>query len=131
MPPPATAWRGGEGQADPRLRSLAAEAQRAGSGATLALKRLALADVLEMVRSLVADGADLPEGIGGQLYHETEGLPFFLAAYFEALLGDGGAPGRSPRACATCCARGCGAFRRPASNCCRPRPCLADLSIRR
>ena len=27
----------------------------------------------------------LPDGIGGRLYHETEGLPLFLAAYLEAL----------------------------------------------
>jgi predicted ATPase len=44
-----------------------------------------LADVLDLVRSLVAAGAGLPDGIAGRLYHETEGLPLFLAAYVEVL----------------------------------------------
>lgn len=83
------AWRGGEGPAGPRLRSLAAEAQRAGSGSVLALNRLALADVIELVRALAAAGVDLPDGSGGRLYHETEGLPLFLAAYLEALAAGG------------------------------------------
>lgn len=83
------AWRGGEGLAGPRLGSLAAEAQRAGSGTLLALNRLALADVIELVHTLTAAGVDLPDGSGGRLYHETEGLPLFLAAYLEALAAGG------------------------------------------
>ena len=88
-------WRTGEEPAASRLRGLVAEAQRAGIGTVLTLNRLALADVLDMVRSLSAAGTDLPDGIGGRLYHETEGLPLFLAAYLEALAqsgerGDGG-----------------------------------------
>ncbi len=83
------AWRSGEGQAHPRLRGLAAEAQRAGAGTALVLNRLALADVIELVRTLAAAGAGLPDGIGGRLYHETEGLPLFLAAYLEALATGG------------------------------------------
>ena len=79
-------WRNDERPALARLRSLAAEAQRAGNAATLALGRLALADVLEVVGALTAGGAGLPEDIGGRLYHETEGLPFFLVAYLDALL---------------------------------------------
>ena len=89
------AWRGDEGPAASRLRGLVAEAQRAGSGTALLLNRLALADVIELVRSLAATGAGLPDGIAGRLYHETEGLPLFLAAYMEVLAqaearGDGG-----------------------------------------
>ena len=79
------AWRSDEGPAISRLRGLAAEAQRADMGAALALKRLALADVLDMVRDVSASGTALPDGIAGRLYHETEGLPLFLAAYLEAL----------------------------------------------
>ena len=54
-------------------------------GTALVLKRLALADVLDMVRDLSAAGTALPDGIAGRLYHETEGLPLFLAAYLEVL----------------------------------------------
>ena len=78
-------WRSDEGPAVSRLRGLVAEAQRADIGTTLALSRLALADVLDMVRDLSAAGTALPDGIAGRLYHETEGLPLFLAAYLEAL----------------------------------------------
>ena len=82
-------WRSDEGPAASRLRSLVAEAQRAGNGTTLVLNRLALADVLMMMQSLSASGANLPDGIGGRLHHETEGLPLFLAAYLEALAQSG------------------------------------------
>ena len=78
-------WRSDDGPAVSRLRGLVAEAQRADVGTALALKRLALADVLDMVRDLSAAGTALPDGIAGRLYHETEGLPLFLAAYLEAL----------------------------------------------
>ena len=78
-------WRSDEAPAVSRLRALVAEAQRAGLGTALMLKRLALADVLDIVRDLSAAGVDLPDGISGRLYHETEGLPLFLAAYLEAL----------------------------------------------
>ena len=89
-------WRSDEGPAVSRLRGLVAEAQRADMGTALVLKRLALADVLDMVRDLSAAGTALPDGIAGRLYHETEGLPLFLAAYLEALAqssekGEGGA----------------------------------------
>lgn len=83
------AWRSDEGPAASRLRDLVAEAQRAGSGTALLLNRLTLADVLDLVRSLAAAGADLPDGSAGRLYHETEGLPLFLAAYLEALAQSG------------------------------------------
>lgn len=81
------AWRDGEALAtQPRLRSLVTAAQRTGNGAEVALQRLTLADVFELTRVLAAGGADLPNEIGGQIYDETEGLPFFLAAYLDALL---------------------------------------------
>ncbi|WP_423223085.1 ATP-binding protein [Candidatus Amarolinea aalborgensis] len=78
-------WRSDEGPVTARLRSLVADAQRAGAGATFVLNRLAPADVLDMVRSLSAAGADLPAGMGDRLHRETEGLPLFLAAYLEDL----------------------------------------------
>lgn len=78
-------WRSDDGPTASRLRSLVADAQRAGLGTALFLNRLAPADVLNMVRSLTAAGTDLPDGMSGRLYRETEGLPLFLAAYVEAL----------------------------------------------
>jgi DNA-binding SARP family transcriptional activator len=78
-------WRSDEGPTVSRLRSLVADAQRAGIGAALMLNRLAPADVLDIVRGLSAAGVDLPDGIGGRLYRETEGLPLFLAAYLDAV----------------------------------------------
>jgi DNA-binding SARP family transcriptional activator len=89
-------WRSDEGPAVVRLRGLVAEAQRADMGTALALKRLALADVLDIVRDLSNAGTALPDGIAGRLYHETEGLPLFLTAYLAALAqgserGEGGA----------------------------------------
>ena len=91
-------WRSDEGPAASRLRGLVAEAQRAGNGTTLVLNRLALADVLMMMQGLSAAGTNLPDGIGGRLHHETEGLPLFLAAYLEALAqnGEGGKGGEWP-----------------------------------
>lgn len=86
-------WRSDAGPALARLRGLAAEAQRAGNGATLTLYRLALADVLELAHTLAAAGAGLAYGVAGRLHHETEGLPLFLAAYLEALTRDGAAGG--------------------------------------
>ena len=78
-------WRSDDGPTVSRLRSLVADAQRAGIGATLLLNRLAPTDVLDLVRSLSAAGAELPDDMGGRLYRETEGLPLFLAAYLEDL----------------------------------------------
>ena len=78
-------WRSDDTPAVSRLRGLVAEAQRAGLGTALMVKRLTLADVLDLVRGLSAAGADLPDGVAGRLHRETEGLPLFLAAYLEAL----------------------------------------------
>lgn len=78
-------WRDGEGATQPRLRRIAAEAQRMGRSMTLTLERLALADVLALVQDL----ASVPQDIAGRLYHETEGLPLLLAAYVETLTGGG------------------------------------------
>lgn len=78
-------WRSDEGPTVSRLRSLVADAQRAGAGAALILHRLAPADVLDIVRSLSAAGADLPDSMGDRLCRETEGLPLFLVAYLEDL----------------------------------------------
>jgi DNA-binding SARP family transcriptional activator len=78
-------WRDAEGAIQPRLRRIAAEAQRMGRSMTLTLERLALADVLALVQGL----ASVPQDIAGRLFHETEGLPLLLAAYIETLTGGG------------------------------------------
>ena len=53
-------------------------------GTTLALKRLALADVLDMVRDLSAAGYGPPGRHRRLALPRDEGLPLFLAAYLEA-----------------------------------------------
>lgn len=78
-------WRGERVSAGHRLYHMVAEAQRSGIATLLSLSRLSRSDVTELVRSVTATGMDLPAGLGERLYHETEGLPFFLVEYLTAL----------------------------------------------
>ena len=79
-------WRGEQLPANHRLRALLAEAQRAGIGTCLPLSRLSLASVSELVRSaLPRSESAQPPGLIERLYHETEGLPFFLVEYLAAM----------------------------------------------
>ena len=78
-------WRSEEVPTDHRLRHLLAEAQRAGVATAIALSRLSRAGIRELVQSVAATGPALPEETAERLSSETEGLPFFLVEYLEAL----------------------------------------------
>lgn len=76
------AW--SEAGSAPRLRRLLTEAQRGGTGRTIALARWRPSDVL----GLVAARAELSQQaaeITDRLYRETEGLPYFVVEYLNAL----------------------------------------------
>ncbi|MCI0354030.1 MAG: tetratricopeptide repeat protein, partial [Acidobacteria bacterium] len=51
----------------------------------LTLSRLSLPHVTELVRSATASGVALPEGLSERLYHETEGVPFFVVEYLATM----------------------------------------------
>jgi DNA-binding SARP family transcriptional activator len=99
-------WREEQVPRSHRLRRLAAETERAGAATVVRLDRLTEADVGELVRSVAPDSA----GAAGDLWRETEGLPFFLMEYLAALASpaaggtgaggdaaaDGPAPGAGP-----------------------------------
>lgn len=79
-------WRGGQLPENHRLRALLAEAQRAGAGTHLPLSRLSLASVTELVRSALPHSETAqPSSLIERLYHETEGLPFFLVEYLATI----------------------------------------------
>jgi DNA-binding SARP family transcriptional activator len=78
-------WRSEEVPSDHRLRHLLAEAQRAGAATAIALSRLSPAGIRELVRSVAAAGPALSAETAERLSSETEGLPFFLVEYLEAL----------------------------------------------
>ena len=77
------ATRAEDAGADWRLRGVLSEAQRAGRGQQLTLRRLDRAASSALVASALtaADATRLSE----RLYAETEGLPFFLTEYLAAL----------------------------------------------
>ena len=75
-------WREEDRQAHPHLRRLLAEAQRAGSGEVISLRRLELENVQELVAGRLPAG----EEISQRLFQETEGLPYFVAEYLAAIL---------------------------------------------
>ena len=72
------------GHSDPRLRRLMTEAQRTGLGRPVPLTRWRPSDVLALVTAhdtLRPQAADITD----RLYHETEGLPYFVLEYLGAL----------------------------------------------
>ena len=76
-------WRGDSVPPDHPLRHLLVQVERDGRGASLPLTRLRRQDVAEILPALPAS---LPEDFLEHLYRETEGSPFFLVEYLDALL---------------------------------------------
>lgn len=81
------AWRPEEVGPSHRLRQLLREAQRSSAATQVQLDRLMPGDVQEIVQSLLEQGLD--PRLGERLYHETEGLPFFLTEYISVILKEG------------------------------------------
>jgi predicted ATPase/DNA-binding SARP family transcriptional activator len=75
------AWRSDLVPSDHRLCQLLARARRDGRSASLSLRRLRLQDVVEMAS---ASPVPLPDEQVQRLFQDTEGNPFFVAAYLEA-----------------------------------------------
>jgi DNA-binding SARP family transcriptional activator/tetratricopeptide (TPR) repeat protein len=78
------AYRPGQAPQATRLRQLMSDAQRAGSGTTIELPRLAEAAVRALVGHGPAAVAAAPN-LAARLVRETEGLPYFVIAYLSAL----------------------------------------------
>jgi predicted ATPase/DNA-binding SARP family transcriptional activator len=74
------AWRTEQVLDDHRLRKLVADIQRSGLGERLMLAPLNQAEVSELARTILP-AAEAAE----RLYHETDGLPYFVVEYLEAL----------------------------------------------
>ena len=68
---------------EPRLSQLAVEAQQEGPGFHLQLERLAPDDLHELLGS--SGFAGLGEQFEDRLYHNTEGLPYFIVEYLSIL----------------------------------------------
>jgi DNA-binding SARP family transcriptional activator len=84
------AWRSEDNPAVQRLRNLAREAQRAGLGGMLPLRRLTMDDVQGLVDALPG-ATSTPASLGQRLYRQSEGLPLFVAEYLAAWQADGAA----------------------------------------
>lgn len=78
-------WRSDHTSGDDHLHQLLSEAQRSPHATVLSPPRLNKAEVSEMVRSVSDPGAALSPGLAERLYQETEGLPFFVVEYLNAL----------------------------------------------
>jgi len=79
------AWRTEEVEAGSRLPDLVAEARRKGYATMLNLRRLSLSEVGELVQSSGIKSEPESAALAERLYRETEGLPFFLVEYLDAL----------------------------------------------
>ena len=77
-------WRSEDLPPGHRLRRMLADARRLGEATALVLPRLSLAAVAELVRSVLAAGAAVPDGLDMELFRQSEGLPFFVVEYLEA-----------------------------------------------
>jgi DNA-binding SARP family transcriptional activator/predicted ATPase len=84
-----------DGPVSPRLRRLIADAHRSGAARTMALTRLGLEDVVELVASTLKT-VGRASGLADMLYAQTEGLPLFLVTCLESLADHPGAPDLMP-----------------------------------
>ncbi|HEY0757060.1 MAG TPA: AAA family ATPase [Ktedonobacteraceae bacterium] len=78
-------WRNTQRSISQQFHRLLADAQRSGKAQLFLLERLNRATVEELLQQLPAVGFELLPELTGQLYQETEGVPFFLTEYLTAL----------------------------------------------
>jgi DNA-binding SARP family transcriptional activator len=88
------AWRSGSTPPDHLLRRLLMQSERENRGRGLHLDRLGLQDVTELLQ--VLPDLHLTDHFADHLYRETEGNPFFLVEYLDALLQKTTETGTSP-----------------------------------
>lgn len=79
------AWRNENAGAIERLRAMIAPAHRANLATTISLSRLSPIAVTQLVASMVGESAVIAQKISTRLQQETEGLPFFVVEYLNAL----------------------------------------------
>jgi DNA-binding SARP family transcriptional activator/uncharacterized protein HemY len=77
------AWRGKQLTRESPLYQLLVDAQRFGNALVLSLSRLNRPSIVELAQSVLVDR--LPEHLTDRLYAETEGIPFFLVEYLNAI----------------------------------------------
>ena len=87
------AWRTESAPHDQRLRKVVTDLQRSGAGTLLSLAPLNQAQVAELAQACLPNSVDVAE----RLYRETEGLPYFVVEYLEALRVHGGEDWSLPR----------------------------------
>ncbi|MCB0000325.1 MAG: tetratricopeptide repeat protein, partial [Anaerolineales bacterium] len=75
-------WRNEETAVSPRLHQIMTEAERNQTGQRLTLGRWSQQDVTAFIQS---NAPDLAGTVDNRLFAESEGLPFFAAAYLDAL----------------------------------------------
>jgi len=80
----AVTWRPEETPAGHPARALLADAARAGLGRSIAPSRLGSDEVAEL-----AAAAGAPDELAGRLFQETQGIPFFVVEYLDALADEG------------------------------------------
>jgi predicted ATPase len=80
------AWREEDLPTQARLRQILAEAQRAGFATNLALSRLQPTAIADLARLVLGRNQELPADFTDRLFRESEGLPYFLVEYLDALL---------------------------------------------
>lgn len=78
-------WRTERGAAIESLRRMVAQAQRAQHASLMTLTRLTPIAITQLVASMVGDAATIAQQISTRLHTETEGLPFFIVEYLNAL----------------------------------------------
>jgi predicted ATPase len=79
-------WRDEDLPAQARLQQILADAQRARYATSLRLSRLQPAAVADLARQVVAYKGRLPDDFSNRLFAESEGLPYFLVEYLDALI---------------------------------------------
>jgi DNA-binding SARP family transcriptional activator len=83
------AWRDEDLPTQNHLRQVLAEAQRAQCATSLHLDRLKPAAVADLTREFITQLKEtMPAGFTERLYQESEGLPYFLVEYLDALFID-------------------------------------------
>ncbi len=78
------AWQEDGSAAAQRLKQLALETNRAGTGQTLRLSRLNSEEISLLIKAVLKDPAGTPFDLDQKIQQETEGIPYFIMEYLSA-----------------------------------------------